>query len=411
MSSLQIGDARERLLVGAADVALELASALRRSVRRPVKPTAPKRILLLRLERIGDLLMVLPAIRDVRELAPLSDIDLIVGSWNASLANAVPFVTRVDTLDASWLAREGDGGSVQSGPTPAGPGPAALGGLLRAARGWRPRRYDLAINFEPDIRSNLIMAASGAGWTAGWSSGGGGPLLDAALDYDPRLHTTVNARTLISAVFERQAPDSARPLLAIPDAAVRAAVARLPVGRSGPIVGIHTSGGRAIKQWEPERFADVARRLADDRRATIVLTGGRADRALVDHVKSALAPRPVVDAAGDLDLLVLAGLLERFDLLVTGDTGPMHLAAVMGTPVVAVFGPSDPARYAPAGPFDRVVRVDLPCSPCNRIRLPPARCVGHTPDCLVHVSADQVYSASIATLDAAASRAPRAGRA
>jgi hypothetical protein len=72
MSSLQIGDARERLLVGAADVALELASALRRSFRRPVRPTAPKRILLLRLERIGDLLMVLPAIRDVRELAPLS---------------------------------------------------------------------------------------------------------------------------------------------------------------------------------------------------------------------------------------------------------------------------------------------------------------------------------------------------
>ena len=68
----------------------------------------------------------------------------------------------------------------------------------------------------------------------------------------------------------------------------------------------------------------------------------------------------------------------------------MHLAVAVGTPVVAVFGPSDPARYAPRGPLDRVVRVDLPCSPCNRIRLPPARCVGHTPDCLAFVTADSV---------------------
>jgi ADP-heptose:LPS heptosyltransferase len=79
----------------------------------------------------------------------------------------------------------------------------------------------------------------------------------------------------------------------------------------------------------------------------------------------------------------------------------MHLAAAVGTPVVAVFGPSDPARYAPLGRVDRVVRVDLPCSPCNRIRRPPARCVGHTPDCLVHVTSDQVYSAVVSSLAAA----------
>jgi ADP-heptose:LPS heptosyltransferase len=72
----------------------------------------------------------------------------------------------------------------------------------------------------------------------------------------------------------------------------------------------------------------------------------------------------------------------------------------VGTPVVAVFGPSDPARYAPRGPDDHVVRIDLPCSPCNRIRLPPARCVGHTPDCLASISADSVFRAAMSILDA-----------
>jgi ADP-heptose:LPS heptosyltransferase len=130
-----------------------------------------------------------------------------------------------------------------------------------------------------------------------------------------------------------------------------------------------------------------------------VLTGSGDDRSLVDSVTRALPAEHVIDVAGHLDLLTLAAVLERLDLLITGDTGPMHLAVGVSTPVVAVFGPSDPARYAPRGPSDRVVRVDLPCSPCNRIRLPPARCVGHTPDCLASISADRVFTAALSVLD------------
>jgi ADP-heptose:LPS heptosyltransferase len=133
--------------------------------------------------------------------------------------------------------------------------------------------------------------------------------------------------------------------------------------------------------------------------ATIVLSGAAGDREMVQAIKAFLPGEKVLDVAGHADLLTLAGVIERLDLLVTGDTGPMHLAVAVGTPVVAVFGPSDPARYAPRGPFDRVVRVDLPCSPCNRIRRPPARCVGHTPDCLAAVSARDVFNAALSVLE------------
>ena len=166
-----------------------------------------------------------------------------------------------------------------------------------------------------------------------------------------------------------------------------------------PLVGLHASGGREIKQWSPERFGEVAARLARERGATIVLTGSPADRALVDPARRTLAPASVIDLCGSLDLLTLAAVLERLDVYVTGDTGPMHLAAAVGTPVVAVFGPSDPVRYAPRTDRHRIVRIDLPCSPCNRIRLPPARCVGHTPDCLEGIDVEMVYRA--------ASRRPR----
>jgi ADP-heptose:LPS heptosyltransferase len=340
----------------------------------------------LRLERIGDLLMALPGIADIRALAPAADIDLVVGSWNQPIARQVSVVTRVLTLDARWLAREREG----LGIVP----------LLRQARRWRARQYDLAINFEPDIRSNLLLAASGAAWTAGFASGGGGPVLDDSLHYDLSAHTSDNARRLVAHVFRRRAPETGQPLLNIPETASRGAVAKLSPRGRGLLVALHASGGRAIKQWDPARFAEVARRLVDEQGATIVLTGAAGDRPLVEIISAALPSRRVIDLAGEVDLLELLALLQQVDLLITGDTGPMHMAAVVGTPVVAVFGPSDPVRYAPRGPADRIVRVDLPCSPCNRIRLPPVRCVGHTPDCLVGVAADRVYDAALAALEA-----------
>ena len=397
METLQIQDPRERAIVRAADAGLTVASVLLKPfASRPAASSGKPRILLLRLERIGDLVMALEAIRDVRSLAPDARIDLVVGSWNAPLAAAIPSVDQVTSLDARWLAREGEG--------------LAMPGLLRTAWGWRSARYSLAINFEPDIRSNLLLAAAGAARTAGWSSGGGSPLLDVALEYDVTAHTTTNARRLVHSVFGGPAPASARPLLVIPDSAAAAAAGILRPVLGQLLVGIHVSGGRPIKQWSPERFAEVAARLADTRGAVIVATGSPADRGLIAALQAAIAPRLLIDASAADGLLVSAAILQRLALVVTGDTGPMHLASAVGTPVVAVFGPSEPLRYATSGPFDRVVRLDLPCSPCNRIRQPPARCLGHTPDCLAGVTTDAVLAAAIAVLDESVSRMPRSGR-
>ena len=384
MHSLQIYDPRERALVGAADRLLMLGAAAARPFRRRTRPESPRRILLLRLERIGDLLMALAAVRDVRTLAPAAEIDLAVGSWNAALASAAPYVNRVEQVDAPWLARA----DARRGSS-----------LVAAARRWRKRRYDLAINFEPDVRTNLLLAASGARWTAGWVSGGGGAVLDLGLEFDPTSHTAENARRLVAATFERTAASSSEPLLVIPEPARRAARERLASRGRGPLVGVHVSGGRLVKQWDPDRFAEVAKRLAVERDATIVLTGAPPDRPMVDLVKAQVPAGQAIDVAGEIDLAELAAVLEQLDVLVTGDTGPMHLASAVQTPIVAVFGPSDPVRYAPSGAADRIVRVDLPCSPCNRIRLPPEQCVGHIPECLTSIPASRVFDAVLSSLD------------
>ena len=376
--ALTIYDRRARALVGVADALLAPLALRRLFRRRGMEP--PRRILCLRIERIGDLLMTLPALAELRALAPDALIDLVVGSWNREIARAIPSVDAVQTLDAAWLSRS--------------PGHAGLSpfSLVAEATRWRARGYDLAINFEPDIRSNLALAVSGAKRTAGFRSAGGGPLLDVALDYDTRQHTADNAVRLVREALGESAP-SADATLHIPDAA-RSDAARLlaPLG-TGRKIGMHVSGGRAIKQWPEARFRELAGRLVRDRGASIVLTGAPGDREQIDLVRAGLPPERALDLSAGSDLLTVAAVIQQLDLFVTGDTGPMHLAHAVGTPIVAIFGPSDPKRYAPRGLRDEVVRIDLPCSPCNRIRLPPARCTGHTPDSLAGIDTARVLAA------------------
>ncbi len=139
----------------------------------------------------------------------------------------------------------------------------------------------------------------------------------------------------------------------------------------------------------------MAARLARTFGATVVLSGSDEDRPVVEVLKSGIgADVAVLDLCGRIDLVTLAAVLERAKLLLTGDTGPMHLAAALDVPLVAVFGPSDPGRWGPTSDRAVVVRTQLPCSPCNRIRRPPERCRGHVPDCLAAVSADDVYGAA-----------------
>lgn len=426
---LQIPDRRERWLVGCADAALAPFAAMRGWRRVPAPEVPPRRVLLLRLERIGDLLMTLDAIRAVRARAPAAEIRLVVGSWNAALARLVPAVDRVESLDAPWLSQEGTRSSVRE----------VAARILR----WRRHDFDLAINFEPDVRSNALLAAGGARRRIGYATGGGGGFLTGALRYDRGTHATANALRLVERALPagraspgtgpprgihepcpdgrraaQRAPSGARaprgirasvrpgiagpdpagadPPLRIPaDAETRAARRLASHAGRGPLIGVNPGAGRAVKEWPAACFAAAAAALAESEDATIVLLGSASDAAATAGVRAAL-PRGVrlIDLAGDAPLVDLAAVLRRLALLVTPDTGPMHLAAAVGTPVVGIFGPSDPVRYAPLSPRAAVVHADLWCRPCNRMRRPPRRCSSGTPDCLARVGVDAVVDAA-----------------
>jgi len=180
MSGLQIQAKRERALVRAADAILRPLAWGRR--RASETPGPVSRVLLLRLERIGDLLMTLEAIAAARVEWPAAEIDLAVGSWNLPLARLIPGLTTVHAFDVPWLARER---TVDGWPE-----------LVPLARAWRERHYDLVVNFEPDIRSNFLAWVSGAPRRVGYWTGGGGAFLTQAVEFEPTAHTAVgNSRS------------------------------------------------------------------------------------------------------------------------------------------------------------------------------------------------------------------------
>jgi len=176
---------------------------------------------------------------------------------------------------------------------------------------------------------------------------------------------------------------------------------------SRPTIALHVGAGprQQFKRWPLDRFAEVAEQLHDEFGARIALVGGPDERPASQDVQRRL-PVTVVDAVGKLSVLQTAALLQRCDLLITNDSGPMHLAAAVDTPVVAIFGPTDIEKNPPIslGATHRIVRRPLPCSPCYRQGMNDANFQCASPDCprrcLTDVSANDVIRHARAALDA-----------
>ena len=375
----RIYDPRERVLVSGADALLRAATWLARL--RPARDLPEARsvesVLALRLDRLGDLITTLPALQLLRKALPEARLELAVGSWNEPVARRLPFIDRVRVVDAPWSAW----------------GRKARFADARAALGQEP--FDLALDFQGDVRVLLLMALSRAKLRAGYGDTGGDYLLTHRARWNEKRSWYDQNADLVRALYPDVEVEPGggpiRPYNFVTGDDRREAALLLDSSER-PLVGIHPSAGRSLKEWEPEKFAALADRLSEF--ATVVLTGSDSDRPLVERVGEAAATRPVKLLG--LSLPTFAALIERLDVFVSGDTGPMHLSHAVGTPNVAIFGPSDPVRYGPNESLGlrRVVRSSVYCSPCNMIRRPPNECASvPTPECLSTVTLDQVLRA------------------
>jgi ADP-heptose:LPS heptosyltransferase len=371
----RVYDPRERVLLAGADALLRGVSwftGLRPARDLPDVRTVES-VLALRLDRLGDLITTLPALELLRKALPEARLELAVGSWNEPVARRLPFIDGVRVVDAPWSAW-------------------GKKARFRDAVEALGKGFGLALDFQGDVRVLLLMALSGATLRAGYGDTGGDYLLTHRARWDEKKSWYEQNADLVRALFPKIVPEGPiRPYNFVTDLD-RSEAAGLVHAPKRPLVGIHPSAGRALKEWETEKFAALADRVSEF--ATVVLTGADADRSLVERIGEKARSRP--EKLLGLPLPTFAAVIETFDAFVTGDTGPMHLSHAVGTPNVALFGPSDPVRYGPDESLGlrRVVRSSVYCSPCNMIRRPPRECARvPTPECLSTIPVEPVLRA------------------
>ncbi|MBI4497214.1 MAG: glycosyltransferase family 9 protein [Chloroflexi bacterium] len=182
----------------------------------------------------------------------------------------------------------------------------------------------------------------------------------------------------------------------------RAVFAHRGVRETDFVLAVHPGGEgwRGRKRWTPEGFARVAQELARRYRGVVLLVGGRAERDLTEDIAARL-DCPRLNLAGETSLRQTAALLERATLFVGNDSSPLHLAAAVGTPVVGIYGPSNPEQFAPRSPRAAMVRSGRPCAPCFHFVGTQAvwdRPWRFTAPCMAEITPERVIMAAVALL-------------
>ncbi len=290
------------------------------------------RILIVRLSSIGDVARVLPALHVLRQAHPNAHIDWAVERKSADVVTGHPALNNVIVFDR-------------------GKGLRGAMDFLRFCRTLRRNRYDVVLDFHGIFKSGLINLSSGADQRYGFARPRGRELSWLFTNRKVRLSSTrLNRIEENLALIAGRAPDHRWPNVTVfvPPAVQDHVDEFFDSTFEGAklVIAMHVPVDRPEKQWPAEYFAELSDLLQADGRFEVMLTWGPGQFAQVEAVLQRTRRHPVV-APETPDLKHYAWLVHRSALYFGGDTGPMHIAAMMGTPVVAVFGGTDPAKHAP----------------------------------------------------------------
>lgn len=321
-----------------------IAPLLARAGKRPPRP----RVLVVRPDHLGDAVMATAVLGPLRDALAPSALDVLCGPWARDVFAGHPAVSEVIEVELPWwLAARG---------APLAARAAAWARLPGAVRRVRRRRYDVVVELRGDLRQILLFAAwSGATTRVGTDRTGGRALLTDCWPFDQTPHEVEKAAHIAALVG---AGRLARPVITPPDAPSAAVEGAWRLSEGRPRVLLALRGTEANRAWPVGHAAELCRRLRAAG-AEPVLTGARRDAAYARSLREAGAP--FTDLVGRTAIADLAWVASRCAVAVCTDSGPMHVAAAVGTPVVALFGPGDPGQSRPWAPGVTVLGRRSPC--------------------------------------------------
>ena len=353
-----------------------------------------KRILVRGPNWLGDAVMCEPALRGLRRLFPDAQIALLVQPAVADLFLGHPAMTDVLTYDTTGRH-------------------AGLSGKWALARQLRRQGFDLAVLFQNAFEAAFLTFLAGVPRRYGYATDGRSLLLSdpvAAPDRRTLVHQVRYYWDLLQPLGLTGDPSA--PALVVSPEEEQAMAGRFAQGglsATDVVVGINpgsTYGG--AKRWLPERYAEVTERLcrtireSRDQQVGVVIFGAQGEERLGQDIAARLSSQSLV-LSGATTIRELMAAVKRCAMLLTNDTGPMHIASAFQVPVVAIFGPTDWRTTSPFGSAHAIVRQPVDCAPCLLRECP----IDHR--CMTRVSVDQVYEAGISSLSGLSSLSGRGG--
>ncbi len=322
-----------------------LKNLVRRETAVRIDSDKVNSILVIRLDRIGDLAVSIPAIKAIKKTFPQSRLTVLLNRATIDLAELIPEIDEA----------------------------IAYQGFFPSLGKLRNKKFSLVVDFLMDytLKTAMLSYLIGAKVTLGFDIEARGQLFNASLEPSPEPKSMNKylldlARFLSKLAGKEEIPDTDPVLVLTPQAQefAREFLKEKGIKDKELIFGIAPGAKFPSQCWKEERFAQLAQSLAEKYQAKIIVIASKQEEERLSKIISLMKKQPVIAAGLPLDKL--AGLISNFKIMVANNSGPLHMAAALGVATVSTMGPTVPHLWHPQGKNHIVIRRDLPCSPCNR---------------------------------------------
>ncbi len=331
-----------------------------------------KNILIIKPSSIGDIIHALPFLYSIRARYPKARISWLINSGFEDLIKDNPELDEIILFERKrWGGFDNIGYKFK--------------GLTEFLRELRRKQFDLVIDLQGLFRSGIITYLSGAAHRVGFANARElSPIFYNYKISHPSIEMHAVDRYLLIAKELGAGISKIDFKINIPKKENEYVSGLINRIKKRPLIAINPSARWETKMWPLKRYAKLADAIADKLKAQTVLIGSREDEDRINELLSMTKSKPV-NLCGRTSLLQLAALLKRAALLITNDSGPMHIAAAVGTSVAAIFGPTRPVRTGPYGKGHVVLQSSLPCINCLKKKCDDLKCMDA-------ISVDEVFN-------------------
>jgi len=340
---------------------------------KKINLSGKEKILVVRTDRIGDVILSLPVLEAIKSSYPKSHVSMMVSPYTKDVLDNIPHLDDVIIDDYKDVHR-------------------GTGGFFRLVKKIRGEKFDVCVLLHPTLRLALLLFLSGIRYRIGtgyrWYQ----------IFFNGKIyqHRKKNLKHESDYNMDMLKPLGIKSQRILPKAYLSKGEEKFAnkifqnfeIEKEDILVAIHPGSGDSSLNLPIKRFAQAADRLVEDINAKVIITGTKREKELARLMENYMRNKPI-NLVGKTDLRQLASLLKRIDALISSSTGPMHLSAALGTPTVAIFCPifvAGPIRWGPCGDSHEVILPPVPiCFKCN-----PKSCPYY--DCMEKIKAEQIVS-------------------